>query len=107
MAELELIDAAAVQARVALELARAVPALDLAAIAAYLLRSVVHAGRNSLRIGLISVRTRVLILGGTVTDPLLRAVAIVSADLRTSRADHFLTVFVLTRCSARLANVDE
>ena len=42
MAELELIDAAAVQAGVALELARAVPALDLAAIAAYLLRSVLQ-----------------------------------------------------------------
>ena len=52
------------------------PVLHLAAIAAYLLWSVVHTVRDSLRIGLIRVRKRMLILGGPVANPLLGTGAI-------------------------------
>ena len=49
---------------------------NLAAVAAYLLRSVVHTVRDSLSIGLTRFRERVLILGGTVANPLLGTCAI-------------------------------
>jgi hypothetical protein len=60
------------------------PALNLAAIAADLLRFVVHAIGDSIRIGLIRVRERVLILGGAVADPLLGARAIGGAEIAES-----------------------
>jgi hypothetical protein len=56
------------------------PALNLAAIAAYLLRSVVHTVRDSLRIGLLRVRERMLIFGGAVANPLLGTGAIGGAE---------------------------
>jgi hypothetical protein len=46
------------------------PVLNLAPIAAYLLRFIVHTVAGSLRIGLIRVRERVLILGRAVANPL-------------------------------------
>ena len=60
------------------------PALNLAAIAADLLRSVVHTVRGDLRIGPIGVGKRVLILGGAVADPLLGARAIGGAEIARS-----------------------
>ena len=57
---------------------------NLPAVAAYLLRFGVHTFRNSLRIRDISIRERVLILGGAVANPLFRAVAICWAELRIS-----------------------
>ena len=45
------------------------PVLNLTAIPAYLLRSVVHTFRNILRIRLIRVRKRMLILGGRLLIP--------------------------------------
>jgi hypothetical protein len=58
-------------------------ALNLAAIAAGL-RFVDHAIGDSIRIGLIRVRERVLILGGAVADPLLGARAIGGAEIAES-----------------------
>jgi hypothetical protein len=55
--------------------------LNLAAIAADLLRSVVHTVRGDLRIGTIGVGKRVLILGGAVANPLFRTGAIGWADI--------------------------
>ena len=57
------------------------PVLNLAAIAADLLRSVVHTVRDGLRIGLIRVGKRVLILGGAVANPLFRTGAVGWADI--------------------------
>ena len=54
--------------------------LNAAAIAADLLRLVLHAFRAELRIGCISGGERVLILGGTVADSLSIAVAICRAE---------------------------
>jgi hypothetical protein len=81
--------------------------LNLTAIAANLLRSVVHTFRSCLGIRLIWVRERVLILGGAVANPLLGTVAICWAGAAAGRADGSLALFVLTRCSARLAHVIE
>jgi hypothetical protein len=52
------------------------PALNLAPITAYLFRFLVHTVGDSLSIGPISVRKRVLILGGAVANALLGARAI-------------------------------
>jgi len=56
------------------------PALNLAAIAAYLLGSVVHTVGDGVSIGLVRVWKCVLILGGAVANPLLVAAAIGWAD---------------------------
>jgi len=80
--------------------------LNLTAIAAYLFRSMVHTFRNSLRIRLIGVRERVLVLGGAVANPLLRALAICRADF-AGGAEELLGLFVLMWGSARLTRVDE
>jgi hypothetical protein len=55
-------------------------ALNLAAITAYLLRSVVHTVADGLSIGFRRVRERVLIFGGAVANPLLGTVAIGGAE---------------------------
>jgi hypothetical protein len=81
--------------------------LYAAAIAAHLLRSVLDALRNRLRIRFIALRERVLIPGGAVADSLLSTIAICWAELAPDRADSFLPHFILTRCSARLACVHE
>ena len=54
--------------------------LHLAAIAADLLRSIVHTVGDGLRIRSIGVGKRVLILGGAVTNPLFRTSAVGWAD---------------------------
>ena len=81
--------------------------LNLAAIAADLLRSVVHTVRDDLRIGPIRVGKCVLILGGSVANPLFATGAIGWADIPAGRADSLVTLFVLTRRPARLALVEE
>lgn len=83
------------------------PRLNLAAIAADLLRSVVHTVRDDLRIGPIRVGKCVLILGGSVANPLFATGAIGWADIPAGRADSLVTLFVLTRRPARLALVEE
>ena len=83
------------------------PRLNLAAITADLFRSVVHTVRGGLRIGPIRVGKRVLILGGTVANPLFRTGAIGWADVPAGGPDCPLTRFILTRGSARLARIDE
>jgi hypothetical protein len=83
------------------------PRLNLAAIAADLLRSVVHTVRDDLRIGPIRPGKCVLILGGSVANPLFGTGTIGWADIPAGRADSLVTLFVLTRRPARLAPVDE
>lgn len=83
------------------------PGLNLAAIAADVLRSVVHTVRDGLRIGPVRVGKRVLILGGAVANPLFRTGTISWADIPAVGAESLITLFVLTRCPARLALVDE
>jgi len=61
--------------------------LHLAAIAADLFRSVVYTVRDGLRIGPLRVAKRVLILGGTVANPLLRTGAIGWADIEAPLSD--------------------
>ena len=86
---------------------QSVGGLHAAAIPALLLAFVVYAFITGLSIRVAGTCKRVLLVGGPVTDALLRAAAIGLAGTRFRRTDALVALFVLPRCSARLTGVYE